>query len=120
MYSTKLTLKNMLFFGRHGVSDAEKRLGQKIEVDVEIVANLTNAAQNDDLTQTINYAELYHLTRQVVEQEQFNLIEGIGYAILNLIREKYQPQKITVRVRKPQPPVGGLVESAEFEISGEF
>ncbi len=120
MNSTKLLLKNMIFFGYHGVYPEERKLGQKIEVDVEMVSDLNDACLKDDLQLTVNYMEVYELVRKIVETEQFYLIEGMAMAILNRLGENYNLKKITVRVRKPQPPVGGLVEAAEFEVSKEF
>ena len=32
----KLTLKNLVFYGYHGVQDFEKELGGRFEVDVQI------------------------------------------------------------------------------------
>lgn len=120
MNFTKLTLKNMIFFGYHGVYDEERKLGQQIAVDVEMASDLIEAGLKDDLKLTVNYADVYHLVKQVVEKEQFNLIEGIALAILNRLGDRYQLKSITIRVRKPQPPVGGLVEAAEFEVFKEF
>jgi len=117
---TKLTLKNMLFYGYHGVYAEERKLGQPIAVDVEMVADLTDAGLKDDLKLTVNYGEVYELVQEIVEREEFNLIEGLAYTILNRLGEKYQLKKIIIRVRKPRPPVGGLVEAAEFEVAKEF
>ncbi|HEY8463156.1 MAG TPA: dihydroneopterin aldolase [Bacillota bacterium] len=117
MTTTRLLLKNMVFYGYHGVTAGEQQLGQKIEVDVELYTDLTLAGKNDVLAQTINYSEVYTLVKKIVETEQFRLIEALGTAILNRIRDTYNINRITVRVRKPQPPVGGLLETVEFEIS---
>ena len=117
---TKLTLKNMLFYGHHGVYPEERKLGQPIAVDVEMVADLIDAGLKDDLNLTINYAEVYSLVQEIVEKEEFNLIEGMAVTILNRLGEKYQFKKIIVRVRKPHPPVGGMVEAAEFEVAKEY
>lgn len=120
MNSTKLTLKNMVFFGYHGVYDEERKLGQQIEVDVELVSDLIDAGLKDDLELTVNYVDVYETVRKIVETEQFCLIEGMALAILNRLGEKYILKSITVRVRKPQPPVGGVIEAAEFEITKGF
>lgn len=117
MTSTRLLLKNMVFYGYHGVFAAERELGQKIEVDVELYANLVGAGQADNLAQTINYGEVYSLVKRIVEEAQFSLIEAIGAAIVQQIRNAYDVERITVRVRKPQPPVKGLLETVEFEIT---
>ena len=120
MYSTKLTLKNMIFYGYHGVYAEERQLGQQIAVDVEMVKELFEAGSQDDLNLTVNYAEVYDLVKEIVEREEYKLIEGIGLAILKRLAERYVLKGLTVRVRKPHPPLGGLVEAAEFEVTKEY
>ncbi len=120
MDSTKLSLKSMIFYGYHGVYEEERKLGQQFAVDVEMVKDLSDAGFQDDLHLTINYAEVYGIVKEVVETEEFKLIEGVGLAILKRLAEKYILKSLTVRVRKNHPPLGGLVEAAEFEISKDF
>jgi dihydroneopterin aldolase len=117
MAATKLRLKNMIFYGHHGVFDVEKTLGQRIEVDLELAGDFHQAGQTDALGRTVDYSKLYQLVKTVVETEQYNLIETIAMAVLTKIRASCPGYQVTVRVRKPQPPVGGIVETVEFEIS---
>jgi dihydroneopterin aldolase len=116
MPTTKLRLKNMVFYGHHGVYDVERTLGQRIEVDVELGSDFQQAGQDDDINLTIDYSKVYRLVKTVVEAEQYNLIEAIAVAIFTRIREVYGVHQIIIRVRKPQPPVGGVVDTVEFEI----
>jgi dihydroneopterin aldolase len=117
MATTKLRLQKMVFYGHHGVYAEERALGQKIEVDVELGNDFRQAGKTDDLDLTVNYSKVYQLVKTVVETEHYNLIEAIAAAILTRIREAYTVRQVTVRVRKPQPPVGGVVDAVEFEIS---
>jgi 7,8-dihydroneopterin aldolase/epimerase/oxygenase len=116
----KLCLKNMIFYGHHGVYPFEKEFGQRIEVDVELWADFFPAAQNDDLDATFNYVGIYNIVKGVVEQKSFDLIEALTQALCEGISACYPLQKIMVRVRKPQPPAGGLMDSLEFEICREY
>lgn len=116
---TKLTLKNMVFYGYHGVYSAEKELGQRIEVDVELVMDFSNAGRNDDYEQTINYVDVYTIVKDIVEEGRYNLIEAIGTAIINQIADSFNMERIVVRVRKPHPPVGGCMDAVEFEVLRE-
>jgi dihydroneopterin aldolase len=115
--TTKLCLKNMVFYSHHGVYAAERALGQRIEVDVELNSDFQPAGKADDLDMTINYSKVYQLVKTVAETEQYNLIEAIAVAILTRIRGVYSVHQVTVRVRKPQPPVGGVMDTVEFEIT---
>lgn len=116
MTSTKITLKNMVFYGYHGAFAAERELGQKIEVDVELKGDFIPAGRSDDLDLTLNYSDIYTLVKELVEEGEYQLIEAIGTAIAEQIMDGFDLDQVTVRVRKPQPPLGGIVEAAEFEI----
>jgi dihydroneopterin aldolase len=115
----KLALKNMIFYGHHGVYPAEKELGQRIEVDVDLWADFLAAAQNDNLDATINYVEIYNIVKKTVEQESYDLIEAITGVICERIMNYPGVRKAVVRVRKPQPPAGGLMDAVEFELGRE-
>jgi dihydroneopterin aldolase len=106
----------MVFYGYHGVYQAERELGQKIEVDLELMADFSGAVVSDDLDETINYPEIYSIVKEIVEEGGYNLIEGIAGAIAERLWENYSLIGLTVRVRKPQPPVGGLMDAVEFEL----
>ena len=113
----KLILKNMVFYGYHGVYAAEKELGQRIEVDVEMVLALLSAGANDDLETSINYVEVYTLIKELVEDRNFNLIEAIAHTIAETLLSAYTLEEVTVRVRKPNPPVGGVMDCFAVEIN---
>ncbi|NLW55653.1 MAG: dihydroneopterin aldolase [Firmicutes bacterium] len=113
----KLILKNMIFYGYHGVYAAEKELGQRIEVDVEMVLPLLSAGANDDLETSINYVEVYTLIKELVEEKDYNLIEALAHAIAETLLSAYSLEAITVRVRKPNPPVGGVMDYFAVEIN---
>jgi dihydroneopterin aldolase len=106
----------MVFYGHHGVTDAEKELGQRIEVDLELTADFAKAMAEDDLKATLNYEGVYLLVKQVVEDGTYNLIEGIAGDVVKRLGESYELDQIRIRVRKPHPPLGGLVDSVEFEV----
>ena len=57
-----IKLKNMQFYGYHGVYDHEKELGSPFEVDVEITRSFSKAASSDDVNQTVNSVSYTHLT----------------------------------------------------------
>jgi 7,8-dihydroneopterin aldolase/epimerase/oxygenase len=107
----------MVFYGFHGVHPVEKEMGQRIEVDVELLSDFEAVGRADDLSRALNYVDIYEIVREIVEEKGFNLIEGIGVSIAGRILDQFELEKVTVRVRKPQPPLGGLVDAVEFEVS---
>ena len=109
--SDKLVLKNMVFYGYHGAFDAEKELGQKFEVDLEIYTDLQNLGDDTD------YAFNYTVVKEIVEDREFNLVESLAEAISTQVLAMYDIKKLVTRVRKHQVPVGGYLDYLEVEIT---
>ena len=112
-----IRLQNMTFYAHHGVGAAERELGQVFEVDVEISLDLRKAASSDDLSQTVDYGEIYGLVEEVVVEREFSLLEALAQAILKALGRRYQFDQVLVRVRKPHPPIPGKLDSVEVELS---
>lgn len=113
----KIVLRNMVFYGYHGAFAAERELGQKFEVDVEIHLDLTGISQNDDLEVAINHVDVYTLVKDVVEEGGFNLLESIAEAAALGILSACDVEGVTVRVRKVNAPLGGILDYVEAEVT---
>lgn len=113
----KIILKDMSFYGYHGLLKEENILGQKFFIDIEIETDTRKAGINDDFTKTINYAEVYEITRKFVEDKKFNLIEALAENIANEILNKFKiAYSVMVRVRKKEAPVKGIFDYMGVEI----
>jgi dihydroneopterin aldolase len=108
-----IRLEGMIFYGLHGVDPAEKTLGQRFTVDVALQRNLRKPGRSDDLHDTINYAHVYRIAKQVMEGPSKNLIEALAEEIARRIAESCSGvETIRVRVRKPEVPIKGSVLAA--------
>ena len=111
-----LRLRNMRFFAHHGLFPEENQLGQRFEVDLEVRGDFSAAGREDDLTQTIDYPRIYALVEEVVTQQRFKLVEALAEQIALKIGETFAPVDLTVRVRKPHPPLDAHFDGIEIEI----
>ncbi len=111
MADDKIILTGMVFYGHHGVTDEEQRLGQRFLVDVELETDTRAAGQRDDITLAVNYASVYLSTKDVVEGESRRLIEAVAEGIAARILEEQPVRGARVRVTKPSPPIPGAVLS---------
>jgi len=113
----KIILKNLAFFGFHGVLNEEKTLGQKFYVDVELYLNLKSAGLSDNVRETVNYAEIYELVKEQVTDRKFNLLEALAENIAKEILLHYEKiEEVLVTVRKPEAPVQGIFDYFAVEI----
>ncbi|RJP74366.1 MAG: dihydroneopterin aldolase [Candidatus Abyssobacteria bacterium SURF_17] len=113
----RITLKNMLLAGSIGVADWERKVPTRIEVDLELYADLKEACKSDDLNDTIDYAKAYELVNQVIKARHHNLIESVAEEVASAVLKLCDCQKVVVRVRKPHPPLSGMCDYAEVEIA---
>lgn len=113
----KIYFNGMAFYGYHGVYPEENKLGQRYQVDLELFLDLAPAGLSDDLKDTINYAEVYQLCKQVVEDERFQLVERVAQQIAERSLAQFPLLvELMVRVVKPDPPIPGHYESVAVEI----
>ena len=114
----RIRLKNLVFYAYHGAMQDEQNLGGKFEVDVDMQCDISAAAESDALRKTVDYESVYAFVQKTVLSRKYYLLEALAHAIgRGLIREFYNIESVTVRVRKPHPPVKGVVDYVEVEIS---
>lgn len=112
----KIVLKNMMFYGYHGVYEHEREMGQRFFLDVELGLDMTAAAASDNLEDSANYVAVYDEIKNVMESHKFNLLEALAGAIANrLLTGKVKT--VTVRVRKPSVPLPAPLEYVEVELT---
>jgi|SRR5581483_2464688 len=106
----RIRLNEMVFYGYHGVLEAERQLGQRFVVDVEMHLDLASAGQTDDLKQTVNYASVFDLVREIVTGPPRMLIEAVAESVAaRILAEHALVQRVEVRIRKPAVPIPGSV-----------
>jgi len=112
-----IRIKNAIFYGYHGVHTSEQNSGGRFEVDIEIHCDISEAVKSDSLKNTIDYEQVYNFLKSLITEKKFYLIEALASRIAQGLIEKFEKiQKVTVRVRKPSPPVGGVVDCVEVEL----
>ena len=115
-----IRIKKAAFYGYHGVLSEEQTVGGKFEADVDLYTDFSKAANNDDLSETIDYHKVYKFIYRLALEEKHYLIESLATKIANeLLLNFKQLQKVCVRVRKNNPPLGGVVDCVEIEVIKE-
>jgi len=112
-----IKIKNMVFYGYHGTAQEEKELGGRFEVDLDLYTNLNKAIETDNIENTVNYVEIYKLVKDIVTESNFHLIEALAGKIVKEIFTNYLLSKVTIRLRKPNVPLHGVVDTVEVEIT---
>lgn len=113
----RISLKGMAFYGRHGVMEEEHALGQRFYVDVELALPLQKAAETDALADTVNYASVYGVVRQIMEQDRYALLERAAGEIITQILARFPlVERVVVTIHKPSAPVPGILEDVAVTV----
>lgn len=113
----KIILKNLFFYGYHGVLEEESKLGQKFIIDAVLHVDLEEACNSDNVNDTVNYAEVYEIIKYHSTVMRYKLIETLAQNIIKEIFIKHtKVQEIEITVKKPEAPVDGIYDYFGVEI----
>lgn len=101
----EVALEKVRFFSPIGYYEEERILGNEFFVDVHVCFPFGNP-DAEDLSNTINYEELYQMLCEVMRQER-KLLESAAEEMLSRIRARYDfVEEARVSIRKTTPPFG--------------
>ncbi len=86
-----------------GVYDWERRVPQKVQLDLDIGLPGRTAGQSDKLADTIDYAAVVRRIEASLAQEHFGLLEKLAEHIANLIIREFKSPWVKVSVTKLAP-----------------
>jgi 7,8-dihydroneopterin aldolase/epimerase/oxygenase len=113
-----IRLKNATFYAYHGAMEDEQTLGGKFECDVEMHGDFSAAAEHDSLSKTVDYERVYAFIQKTILEKKYFLLEALATRIARGVLKEFRPvASVTVRLRKPHPPVKGVIDYVEVEIS---
>lgn len=113
----KIIMKNLSFYGYHGVLEEENKLGQKFIIDAVLHVDLEEASKSDSVYDTVNYAEVFEIVQYHASIMKYKLIETLAQNIIDEIFEKHKKvQEIEITVKKPEAPVNGIYDYFAVEI----
>ena len=118
MKTTKIVLKELVFFARHGLLKEEAELGQRFRLDVVVELDpLVNLA-TDTPESTVNYVELFEAIKEIFTEQRFNMIEAAADAIAVGILDRFTKLvSVTVEVKKPSVPVDCVCDYFAAEVT---
>jgi|SRR5271166_5313170 len=115
----RIELRGLRVLGHHGALEGEQDSAQPFEVDLEVEAELGDAALDDDLEKTVDYWLVVETAMEIVAERSYRLLEALAGAIASGVLEIPGVDAVTVTVRKLRPPVAADLASAGVRIRRE-
>jgi 7,8-dihydroneopterin aldolase/epimerase/oxygenase len=99
-------VRDLRVFGRHGVHEDEREQGQDFVFDVDL--EVGERGTSDRLEDAVDYVEVARVVHEVSDGERFNLLEALASAVADELERRFSPERVRVRVRKPEVRPAGL------------
>ena len=111
-----IEVNGIKIYAFHGCLEEEAKIGGNYLVDVMLNTNFFNAAENDDLTQTINYVDINKIVCEEMSSRS-KLIEHVGQRIIKRIKKEIKNiTYLRIKVTKICPPINGDVDNVAIII----
>ena len=83
-----------------GIWDWERKVRQKVVIDLEMAADIRRAAASDSIEDTLDYKKVSKRLLQFVGDSQFQLVETLTDRIAQLVLTEFDVPAVKVRLNK--------------------
>ena len=113
-----IEIEGMEFYAFHGHFDVEKVAGNRFLVNLKIEADCSQAGQTDRLEDTLDYQKAFQSVKEEMAIPS-DLLEHVCQRIISRIKFEFPgAQKVSVKVSKMNPPMGGQIEKVSVTMEG--
>jgi 7,8-dihydroneopterin aldolase/epimerase/oxygenase len=99
-------VRDLRIFGRHGVHEEERERGQDFLFDLEL--EVGKRGTSDRLEDAVDYVAVAEAVREVSDAKRYALLEALAAAVADELERRFAPERVRVRVRKPEVRPAGL------------
>lgn len=99
--SDKIFIEQLEAKCRIGIYDWERKIRQKITVDLEFPADIRKAARKDRIEDTVDYKAIAKQTLAFIAESEFFLIETLAEKLAALLLKNHPIDSVKIRLSKP-------------------
>ncbi len=109
-------ITGLSLYTQHGISDAERELGQRLVIDVAFELSDCDAMVTDRLEDTVDYAEVCEQVALAAQERSYRTLERLCGAIADRLTQRYGAESVRVKAAKPEPPIPLPVDEVSVEV----
>ena len=114
--SVTVEITGLSLYTRHGVSDAEREVGQRLVLDLRLDVGQTDATVTDSIEDTVDYAEVCQLVALIAQQRSHKTLERLCSTIADRLLADFELEGVWVKASMPEPPIALTVEEVSVEV----
>jgi dihydroneopterin aldolase len=114
--SVSIEISGLSLYTRHGVSEAERELGQRLVFDVSFELDECDATVTDRIEDTINYGEVCEQVALAAQERSYKTLERLCSAVADRLTDRFGAESVRVKATKPEPPIPLPVDEVSVEV----
>jgi dihydroneopterin aldolase len=109
-------VRGLSLYTHHGVSDAEREVGQRLVLDLRMEVGECDATVTDLVEDTVDYAAVCERVALVAQQRSYRTLERLCSALADRLLDDFDAEEVWVKATKPEPPIPLPVEEVSVEV----
>ena len=111
-----IEVTGLSLYTRHGVSEAERDLGQRLVFDVAFELDECDATVTDRIEDTVDYGEVCEQVNFASQERSYKTLERLCAVIADRLASQFNADSVTVTASKPEPPIPLPVDEVSVEV----
>ena len=111
-----IEVTGLSLYTHHGVTEAERELGQRLVFDVSFELEECDATVTDRVEDTVDYAEVCEQVALAAQERSYRTLERLCAAVAKRLSDRYAAESVRVKATKPEPPIALPVEEVSVEV----
>jgi len=111
-----IEISGLSLYTHHGVSQAEREIGQRLVIDLRMDVADCDATLTDRVEDTVDYGEVCQAVALVAQQRSYRTLERLCAAIADRLIDAFGVERVWIKAAKPEPPIPLPVEEVAVEL----
>ena len=111
-----IEIVGLSLFTHHGVTPAEREVGQRLVLDVRFDVGEPDALVTDRVEDTVDYGEVCQVIALLAQQRSYKTLERLCAVISERLASQFGAESVTVKAAKPEPPIPLPIEEVSVEV----
>jgi dihydroneopterin aldolase len=111
-----IEVRGLSLYTHHGVSAAEREVGQRLVLDIRLEVGDCDATVTDLVEDTVDYGEVCNVVSLVAQQRSYKTLERLCSAVADRLLDDFAADEVWVKASKPEPPIPLPVDEVSVEV----
>jgi dihydroneopterin aldolase len=109
-------ISGLSLYTRHGVTEAERDIGQRLVMDISFELRGCDALVTDRVEDTVDYAEVCEQVALAAQERSYRTLERLCAAVSERLVDRFGVESVRVKAAKPEPPIPLPVDEVSVEV----